>query len=271
MKLGAISDMHADRHNQLNIEDYFNALVDVVKAEKLDILLIAGDISNDYHLSVQFIKKLNDTLKAVTVLFIPGNHDFWSIDSNHTPAKDILKYFTAQSECLIGRPYIINDDWAIVGHTGWYDYSYASSKFTLERLEKGKFRGATWQDKERILTTLSDKTLSYLAAQQVRRDIESVGGRQIILMTHIVTHPQFVVPTPHRIFDFFNAYIATKDFDDIYRRFPIRYSIMGHVHFRKRLTEHGVTYICPCLGYPRQWRSNHLEQEIRRTLMTFTI
>jgi hypothetical protein len=47
--------------------------------------------------------------------------------------------------------------------------------------------------------------------------------------------------TPHRIFDFFNAYIGTKDFNYIYDSYNIQYSIMGHVHFRKTLTEvHGL-------------------------------
>ena len=35
-------------------------------------------------------------------------------------------------------------------------------------------------------------------------------------MTHIVTHRKFAVPMPHRIFDYFNAFIGTSDFDEIY-------------------------------------------------------
>ena len=44
-----------------------------------------------------------------------------------------------------------------------------------------------------------DQQLSKIAANKVEEDIKQVCNRNIILMTHIVTHPQFVVPTPHRI------------------------------------------------------------------------
>ena len=47
--------------------------------------------------------------------------------------------------------------------------------------------------------SLSDQQLSKIAANKVEEDIKQVCNRNIILMTHIVTHPQFVVPTPHRI------------------------------------------------------------------------
>ena len=33
---------------------------------------------------------------------------------------------------------------------------------------------------------------------------------------------------------------------------------MGHVHFRKNLIENNIHYICPCLGYPRQWRTDDI-------------
>ena len=84
--------------------------------------------------------------------------------------------------------------------------------------------------------------LSKEAAKQIQEDLDQVKDKHIILMTHIVTHPKFIVPMPHRIFDFFNAYIGTKDFDEFYSTYSIRYSI-GHVHFRKMINENGITYI----------------------------
>ena len=54
MKIGTISDLHIDRHPKLKPESYLNILAEVVNERKLDILLIAGDISNDYKMSYQF-------------------------------------------------------------------------------------------------------------------------------------------------------------------------------------------------------------------------
>lgn len=45
MKIGTIADLHIDRHNKKTSEDYLEALVEIVKYKNLDILLIAGGIS----------------------------------------------------------------------------------------------------------------------------------------------------------------------------------------------------------------------------------
>ncbi|WP_331246011.1 metallophosphoesterase [Staphylococcus capitis] len=269
MKIGTISDLHIDRHPKLKPESYLNILAEVVNERKLNILLIAGDISNDYKMSYQFIVHLKAMIQIPTY-FIPGNHDLWS-DGSDKSSTEILEFYKTQEECLIGRPLIVNDEWAIVGHTGWYDYSYADKRFSLDKIKKGKHYGATWQDKVRIDWTTSDQQLSKVAAQMVDEDIKNVDDRNIILMTHVVTHPQFVVPTPHRIFDFFNAFIGTQDFDYIYEKYPIKYSIMGHVHFRKELRDSDTTYMCPCLGYQRQWRTSDLAKEINHALIDFHI
>ena len=74
-------------------------------------------------------------------------------------------------ECLIDRPYCINDEWAIVGNTAWYDYSYGDSKFSEERLAQRKYYGATWQDKEKIDWPLNDQSMSELALKQTEKDV----------------------------------------------------------------------------------------------------
>lgn len=46
---------------------------------------------------------------------------------------------------------------------------------------------------------------------------------------------------------------------------------MGHVHFRKELRDSDTTYMCPCLGYQRQWRTSDLAKEINHALIDFHI
>ena len=269
MKIGTISDLHIDRHPHLNPEIYLEKLCQVIKQRSIELLIIAGDISNDYRISYDFIQSIQE-LSGISTYFVPGNHDLWSDQADKT-STEILSFFRSKEECLIGNPIMINDQYAIVGHVGWYDYSYADHRFSQQKIASGKHYGATWQDKVRTDWSLSDPKLSLLAAQEVEKDINNVSPRQIILVTHVVTHPQFVVPTPHRIFDFFNAFIGTHDFDTIYRNYPIRFSIMGHVHFRKKLVENNILYICPCLGYQRQWMTDDIAYEINHALVDFDI
>ncbi len=81
-------------------------------------------------------------------------------------------------------------------------------EFSLERIARRKYYGATWQDKVKIDWPMEDRKLSSIAAKQTIKDMEQVKNKRIILMTHIVTHPRFAVPMPHRIFDYFNALLG---------------------------------------------------------------
>ena len=85
-------------------------------------------------------------------------------------------------------------------------------------------------------------------------------------MTHVVTST--ICCTPHRIL-IFNAFIGTQDFDYIYEKYPIKYSIMGHVHFRKELRDSDTVYMCPCLGYQRQWRTSDLAKRNQSCVKRF--
>lgn len=271
MKIGTISDLHIDRSKDYYPQDFEMILVKEIMRLELDLLLIAGDISNHYSQTIQFVQNVKHQ-SNIDVLFIPGNHDYWKREHEEKTSYEIFEYYKSQPESIIGNPYVINDEWAIVGHSGWYDYSFADQdKFSLERLERRKYYGSTWLDKEHIDWGKSDLEMSQLAAQSVKQDLEQVNDKNIILMTHIVTHKKFAVPMPHRIFDYFNAFIGTSDFDQFYETYPIKFSIMGHVHFRSTIEDEGITYICPCLGYQREWRSEDLETEIKNTIQVVEI
>ncbi|MBG9205693.1 metallophosphoesterase [Mammaliicoccus sciuri] len=271
MRIGTISDLHIDRSKDYYPQDFEYILAHEITHLNLDLLLIAGDVSNHYLQTMQFVQNVKRHSK-VEVLFIPGNHDYWKKDQEEKSSYEIFEYYKAQPESIIASPYIVNEDWAIVGHSGWYDYSFADqNKFSMERLERRKYYGSTWLDKEHIDWGKSDLEMSRLAAESVKNDLEHVKDKNIILMTHIVTNRKFAVPMPHRIFDYFNAFIGTSDFDKFYEAYPIKYSIMGHVHFRNIIEESGIQYICPCLGYQREWRTTDLATEIKNTIQVIEI
>lgn len=268
MKIGAISDLHIDRPSDYNKSEYAESLAQIVQSKQLDILLIAGDISNNYKESYQFVLDMKQ-LTGIAVYFIPGNHDYWSVDDKTT--KEIHDYFINQPECLIGHPLVLNDEWAIVGNSGWYDYSYASEQYSIDQLKRGRFKGATWQDKVHIDWGVSDIEMSRDTAKQAEQDLKQVQDKNIILMTHVVTEPSFKVPMPHRIFNYFNAFIGTSDFAPLYQKYPIRYSIMGHVHYRGTITKDNTDYMCVSLGYFREWRTKDIKREMTHALNVIEI
>ena len=113
MKIGTISDLHIDRHTYINSEGYMQALVDCAIKRQLDLLIIAGDISNNYQMTCAFISQVKAQIN-IPVLFVPGNHDYWSDQLDHS-STDIVTSFRQQPECLMTQPYIINDNWEILG------------------------------------------------------------------------------------------------------------------------------------------------------------
>ncbi|GEP83686.1 putative phosphoesterase, putative [Staphylococcus piscifermentans] len=268
MKIGTISDLHIDRPSDYTETEYAETLAQLTQDHQLDVLLIAGDISNDYRKSYQFVKAMQ-RLTYKEILFIPGNHDYWQVDDKTT--HQIHEFFMQQPECLMGHPYIINDEWAIVGNSGWYDYTYASPEYTTERLERRRFKGATWQDKVHVDWGMSDIQVSHKAAALAKRDLQKAGDRKIILATHVVTTPSFRVPMPHRIFNYFNAFIGTSDFEPLYHQYNIQYSLMGHVHFRGETERAGIEFACVSLGYFREWRTKDIEREMSHALKVIEI
>ena len=113
---------------------------------------------------------------------------------------------------------------------------------------------------------MSDIEVSREAAVMSEKDLQKVEDKKIILVTHVVTDSSFSVPMPHRIFNYFNAFIGTSDFQPLYQKYNIRYSLMGHVHFRGEIEKNGIEFACVSLGYFREWRTKNIYHEMSHAL-----
>ncbi|XJS10048.1 metallophosphoesterase [Aerococcaceae bacterium WGS1372] len=267
MNIGFISDLHIDNFSYQPY-DYITNLTKIIEELELIALVIGGDISNDYQTTAHFVEDLQSD-SNIPVYFIPGNHDFWdrkhSIEDINT--MKLYESYKAHPQCLIESPLMLTDKVGLVGHTAWYNYvSYNKDKFTLEQIKKGKYKGVIWQDKKYIHWPKSDQAMSEHFAHLIEKDILKLNAEQIILVTHMVTISEFTMRLPHRVFDFFNAYIATNDLDFIYDNYPISHSVMGHIHFRSSLNKDGRQYISNSLGYVKEWRTNDMYTEMKHAL-----
>lgn len=272
MNIGLISDLHIDNFTY-EPEDYVEKLAQIIQDKQLDSLVIGGDISNSYQLTTSFVEDLQEVSK-VPVFFIPGNHDLWDREQSKEAIDTmaIYKKYRDHPQCLLESPLMLTDKVGLVGHTAWYNYvTYNKDKFTEEKINTGKYKGVTWQDKKFINWPASDKEMSRYFANLIEEDIQKLNAQEIILVTHIVTIPEFTMRLPHRVFDFFNAYIATDDLAPVYDKYPIAYSVMGHVHFRTRLTKGNRIYISNSLGYVKEWRSNDLCKELSHALQVIRL
>ena len=90
MKIGVLSDLHIDTNGKhLPENETFASIVsDQIKIQNIALFLIAGDISSDYHESQRFLDELT-TLSGIKLLFVPGNHDYWSRTNGEKDTKKI--------------------------------------------------------------------------------------------------------------------------------------------------------------------------------------
>jgi len=146
VRIGFISDIHVDL-NRIKGEDLVTGLLARESHKrKLDILLVAGDLSSDYALTLKTIAAL-EAESGVRVLFVPGNHDIWNENYPGCKAWDSYNALLENPGNLARGPVSLAEGWTIVGDLGWYDFAYGDPSFSLAEFQKMKHGGRTWQDK----------------------------------------------------------------------------------------------------------------------------
>ncbi|GAU79475.1 metallophosphoesterase [Fusibacter sp. 3D3] len=251
MIIGIISDLHVDV-NFIEGDTIEDALLKVIHEKKLEVLIVAGDISNDYVKSLEVIDYIEQNTPC-KCLFVPGNHDLWNLeheDMIHT--SDIYEQLKAHDSCLCDAPYILNDEYVIVGDVGWYDYSYGSDAYTLDQYLLGKQSERQWQDKKYIKWHVSDKEKTLEFYEKLAMQLSRYPDKKVIFVTHMVTHQRMTVPLPKENWDYFNGFLGSGQYGELFHD-QVKYIVMGHVHYRADFEEKGKTYICRCLNYREQW------------------
>ena len=102
--------------------------------------------------------------------------------------------------------------------------------------------------------------------QSLTEKLRQTQGKKQIAVIHMVTAPQFTVPTERENWAYFNAFLGSSAYGQLYRQAGVRVSIMGHVHYRKQVTEGETTYLCSCLNYFSEWQSRDPAKEVAEAL-----
>lgn len=270
MNIGVISDLHVDLNEQQEDLSIEQALLQVVQERDLSQLIIAGDISNDLHLSLRVLEELREA-SGIPVLFVPGNHDYWSKENGMTDTWEIYRAYQMYSGCLSERSYSLNEQWAVIGNTGWYDYTMGEPKYGTADFEEMKLGERIWQDSIYVKWGRSNAEMHRYFYDTLEQKLIKQQGKQIILVTHMLGHPFFKVPMPHPRWEYFNAFLGSTEYTELYEKYNVRYAVMGHVHYRKRQVHRETEMICACLGYRREWRQAAAVEEIRSCLQIISV
>lgn len=306
VRIGLISDIHVDL-NRIQGEEVVTSLLALEAVRrKLDILLLAGDISSDYALSLKTIKALEDA-SCVRVLFVPGNHDIWNENYPGRTAWESYEALLEHPGNLARGAAALSAGWTAVGDLGWYDFAYGDPSFSRADFKRMSYGKRTWQDKiksvwdrstldmHRLFMERLEKRLieaaktnavkksanvNFVAAatnamqdadQAVSLD-SGATGQKIIFVTHVVQIREFTVQNPGPQWKYFNAFLGSPEYGELALRYGTKLSVCGHVHHRQQYVRGETRFVCPCLGYVTEWPAPaDPEKQIAETLQVFEL
>lgn len=256
MKLYAISDLH------LSYEINRKALT-ALRPFPEDWIIVAGDVSES---EVEFAFALEAfTKKFAKVIWVPGNHDLWTMSQHQNQLRGEKKYLHWVSMCRDAG--VLTPEDPFVRWTGegqecilaplflLYDYSFRPSSVSLDSaVEWSSERGVVCAD-EAMLHSDPYPTRIDWCHERVRysrmRLEEARSDVPFVLINHWPLREDLLrlgwIPT-------FSLWCGTKETESWHNDFPTIVTIFGHIHVRERTYRDGVRFEEVSLGYPRDWR-----------------
>jgi len=284
MRTGIISDLHVDLNDSTPGEErILNALLRVLSSRKLELLIVAGDVANDYRRTLRCLQAL-EAQAGVRCLFVPGNHDLWNpsgaaVKDSGAPAPagpalppgwnawdshQALQDFTGN---LARGPVELPGGWVVIGDTGWYDYRFGDPAYTTEEFDRMRFEKRLWWDKVNARWGRPTLEVNEHFLEKLARQLQANAGRKIVLVTHVVPIPELTVQPPNRMWRYLNAFLGSPRYGELALEHSVAYAVCGHVHYRRQLERGGTRFICSCLGYASEWADpRELEQEVSDSL-----
>lgn len=217
MKIGVLSDLHADHNVMYNFGD-------MLESAELDCLIVPGDVSGNQDDTVLTIRELTKGNKKVVVVL--GNHDYYS--DNTLTIKQIIELYEkefAKSERVVflhNSTYQLGK-YKLAGTTGWFP---------------GKFMSPPYPDFKQILFFERDRQDEYNKAV---RFLEQNQSPNTIFITH------------HTPYDFLMPSQDHEDKNFYCMKLPQTLEccmwLYGHTHIAVDRVEHGIKYINNPFGY----------------------
>ncbi|MDC7225765.1 MAG: metallophosphoesterase [Spirochaetales bacterium] len=258
MRIGILSDIHVDiNYYEENVDKITPAVCDAVLNNNIDVFITAGDIASDYEITLDVVRRI-ERASSRDCLFVSGNHDLWN--ENH-PGMTAMETYGAMAEHpynLANGPVKLKDGWTAVGDTCWYDYSFGSSElYSFEDFERRSNNERVWQDSIKAVWNRPDAEVNDWFLKRLESSIAAAGNDDLIAVSHMLPIEEFTVPVPDETWDYFNAFLGSRRLGELLMSSGrVKYSICGHVHYRKHVVKNGIDFFCQCLGYRTEWKDN---------------
>lgn len=254
MNLYAISDLHVGYEQN-------RAKLAQLPAYQADWLIVAGDISESL---VQFEATLRLlTERFAKVIWVPGNHDLWTLPNGDTQLRGAAKYLRLVKICQAHGvltpedPYVAwpGDDFdaLLVPTFTLYDYSFRPKKVTkAEAMAQAQANNVVCVD-EILLHPAPYRSREAWCAARCRYTEERLSALPSDMPLILINHYPLRQDLAHlpRIPDF-RIWCGTKRTEGWLERFPIKLVVYGHLHIPQSRVRAGVRFEEVSFGYPRQ-------------------
>ncbi len=276
MKIGILSDIHVDLNGGQAV---INGLLTAMLRRDVEVMVIAGDVSSDYRVTLDSLEQLRER-SGIRIVFVPGNHDIWNEAHPEITAWQAYRELERFPGNLTAGPQEIAGGWRIIGDLGWYDYSFGGVQYSREDFDRMQIGERIWQDRIKAIwdrhtlemhRTFYEKLDDQLKNAEAEPASDS-SNRKILLVTHVLPRKEFTVQRPDPEWIYLNAFLGSPEYGELALAHKVRYSICGHVHYRKEVTVKGTRFICNCLGYADEWMwSRDPATEIDRAFLTLEL
>lgn len=249
MKTVVLSDIHVDINREHPVVQEFARYI---KEQDARLAIIAGDVSEIQQETLDTLNTI-EQLSGARVLFVPGNHDLWGPPGDPDQIAAIYDRYVQDEHCLCGRDVVLGDT-VVIGDVGWYDYSFGSGRYSFEEFEKMSLAGRTWQDSLRNAWTRDNLGRTQWMLSRLEARMAAYPDKQLAVVTHMLPVKDFTVPAEMANWSYFNAFLGSRKFGELYRRYPVKAAVCGHVHYRRSFDRDGIHWMCRCLNYHSEWR-----------------
>jgi len=195
------------------------------KNKKSDILVVAGDVSDDIKVSFKYLENLKQYYPII--LFIDGNHEHYSRYPDLIPTTDIKPpdgiHYLRQKDYIVGKS-------VFIGTCGWWDYGRYQDPEKVEQTigaQKGYNQGMGKMEHKHLAGNTirqSKKDYQYLI-DKLKKYSKNSEINEIIIVTHTVPQLEFSrVPATD-----YNSYLSVLS-DQLLQEYCVSRWVFGHNH-----------------------------------------
>lgn len=236
MKVYAVSDLHID------YEENYVWLKEILKERlfKDDVLIIAGDLTDDLKLLEVSLKQIRESFYEV--LFIPGNHDLWVRKSGINSIEKLNNIFNVLDRINVRYTPLVLGELIIIPLLGWYDYSFGqpSQDVLMSWMD---FYHCQWPNQ------MNDREITLFFTEMNKKYLR-LKNSMVITFSHFVPRidlmPAFI---PKKFQDLYPL-LGSTTIEKQIRSLQSHIHVFGHTHVNINEFREGTLYLNNAFGYP---------------------